>query len=197
MELGQRHLSAVAGIFDNLTQSSGLRGAIGTCRRDTPIWKLESAFRCRSCGTPRYKAAGPHDQADKGTEDHSSPFANNHLGKHRVSRRNGLNPIMRFFREFRTNFLPFEIGHNSRFGPVNANCLLWRVKDWQWDDPHGSDGNPFLLPDTRSHGAPNWVGYIPIKNSGLLCLLVSAVVGVCPLLDEQRKTFARIELFRF
>jgi hypothetical protein len=24
--------------------------------RDTPIWKLESAFRCRSCGTPRYRA---------------------------------------------------------------------------------------------------------------------------------------------
>jgi hypothetical protein len=23
--------------------------------RDTPIWKLETAFRCRSCGTPRYK----------------------------------------------------------------------------------------------------------------------------------------------
>jgi hypothetical protein len=24
--------------------------------RDTPIWKLESAFRCRSCGTLRYRA---------------------------------------------------------------------------------------------------------------------------------------------
>jgi hypothetical protein len=24
--------------------------------RDTPIWKLESAFRCRYCGTPRYRA---------------------------------------------------------------------------------------------------------------------------------------------
>ena len=24
--------------------------------RDTPIWKLESALRCRSCGTPRYRA---------------------------------------------------------------------------------------------------------------------------------------------
>ena len=23
--------------------------------RDTPIWKLESSFRCRSCGTRRYK----------------------------------------------------------------------------------------------------------------------------------------------
>ena len=23
--------------------------------RDTPIWKLETAFRCRSCGTPRYR----------------------------------------------------------------------------------------------------------------------------------------------
>ena len=23
--------------------------------RDTPIWQLESAFRCRSCGTPRYR----------------------------------------------------------------------------------------------------------------------------------------------
>jgi hypothetical protein len=23
--------------------------------RDTPIWKLEPSFRCRSCGTPRYK----------------------------------------------------------------------------------------------------------------------------------------------
>jgi ribosomal protein L44E len=23
--------------------------------RDTPIWKLEAAFRCRSCGTRRYK----------------------------------------------------------------------------------------------------------------------------------------------
>jgi hypothetical protein len=23
--------------------------------RDTPIWKLETAFRCRSCGTRRYK----------------------------------------------------------------------------------------------------------------------------------------------
>ena len=24
-------------------------------RRDTPIWKLEGSFRCRSCGTRRYK----------------------------------------------------------------------------------------------------------------------------------------------
>jgi hypothetical protein len=24
--------------------------------RDTPIWKLESALRCRSCATPRYRA---------------------------------------------------------------------------------------------------------------------------------------------
>lgn len=23
--------------------------------RDTPIWKLEASFRCRSCGTRRYK----------------------------------------------------------------------------------------------------------------------------------------------
>jgi hypothetical protein len=23
--------------------------------RDTPIWKLEGSFRCRSCGTRRYK----------------------------------------------------------------------------------------------------------------------------------------------
>src|SRR5437763_609379 len=23
--------------------------------RTTPIWKLEGSFRCRSCGTPRYK----------------------------------------------------------------------------------------------------------------------------------------------
>jgi hypothetical protein len=23
--------------------------------RDTPIWKLEGSFRCRSCGTPRYR----------------------------------------------------------------------------------------------------------------------------------------------
>jgi hypothetical protein len=23
--------------------------------RETPIWKLESALRCRSCGTPRYR----------------------------------------------------------------------------------------------------------------------------------------------
>src|SRR3954466_5820326 len=23
--------------------------------RNTPIWKLEGSFRCRSCGTPRYK----------------------------------------------------------------------------------------------------------------------------------------------
>ena len=23
--------------------------------RDTPIWKLEPSFRCRSCGTRRYK----------------------------------------------------------------------------------------------------------------------------------------------
>jgi len=23
--------------------------------RDTPVWKLESSFRCRSCGTRRYK----------------------------------------------------------------------------------------------------------------------------------------------
>jgi hypothetical protein len=23
--------------------------------RDTPLWKLETAFRCRSCGTPRYR----------------------------------------------------------------------------------------------------------------------------------------------
>jgi hypothetical protein len=31
---------------------------LDTIRRpgDTPIWKLESAFRCRSCGTPRYRA---------------------------------------------------------------------------------------------------------------------------------------------
>jgi hypothetical protein len=35
MELGLRHLSAVAGIFHNLTRSSDLRGAIRTCRRGT------------------------------------------------------------------------------------------------------------------------------------------------------------------
>ena len=23
--------------------------------RNTPIWKLEGSFRCRACGTPRYK----------------------------------------------------------------------------------------------------------------------------------------------
>src|SRR6059058_4885599 len=32
--------------------------------RNTPIWKLEGSFRCRSCGTP-LQAARAHDQADR------------------------------------------------------------------------------------------------------------------------------------
>lgn len=36
--------------------------------RDTPIWKLEAALKCRSCRTLHLCAAGPHDQADKGTK---------------------------------------------------------------------------------------------------------------------------------
>jgi hypothetical protein len=31
--------------------------------RDTPIWKLEAALKCRSCRKGRY-AASAHDQAD-------------------------------------------------------------------------------------------------------------------------------------
>jgi hypothetical protein len=33
------------------------RAALDAIRRarDTPIWKLEPSFRCRSCGTRRYK----------------------------------------------------------------------------------------------------------------------------------------------
>jgi hypothetical protein len=30
--------------------------------RDTPIWKLEAALKCRSCRKGRYGAAGAHDK---------------------------------------------------------------------------------------------------------------------------------------
>jgi hypothetical protein len=37
------------------TQDTG-EFAVGCYRaRDTPIWKLEPSFRCRSCGARRYK----------------------------------------------------------------------------------------------------------------------------------------------
>jgi hypothetical protein len=32
--------------------------------RDTPIWKLEAALKCRSCRKGPLCAAGAHDQAD-------------------------------------------------------------------------------------------------------------------------------------
>jgi phage FluMu protein Com len=32
--------------------------------RDTPIWKLEAALKCRSCRKGPLRAAGAHDQAD-------------------------------------------------------------------------------------------------------------------------------------
>jgi len=39
--------------------------------RDTPIWKLEAAPKCRSCRNAATLAAGAHDQADASARDHS------------------------------------------------------------------------------------------------------------------------------
>jgi len=39
--------------------------------RDTPIWKLEAALKCRSCRKGRLRAAGAHDQADRDARDHA------------------------------------------------------------------------------------------------------------------------------
>jgi len=36
--------------------------------RDTPIWKLEAALKCRSCRTPRY-SPGAYDPAHRRTAD--------------------------------------------------------------------------------------------------------------------------------
>jgi hypothetical protein len=37
-------------------QGAEKAGQDGSCKppRDTPIWKLEAALKCRSCRTPRY-----------------------------------------------------------------------------------------------------------------------------------------------
>jgi hypothetical protein len=37
--------------------------------RDTPIWKLEVALKCRSCKKGRCGAAGAHDQTDRKARD--------------------------------------------------------------------------------------------------------------------------------
>jgi hypothetical protein len=40
--------------------------------RDTPIWKLEAALKCRSCKKGRYAPpVGAHDQADRAAGDHA------------------------------------------------------------------------------------------------------------------------------
>jgi ribosomal protein L44E len=39
--------------------------------RDTPIWKLEVALKCRSCKKSRYAPPGAHDQADRNAGDHA------------------------------------------------------------------------------------------------------------------------------
>ena len=42
------------------------------CPRDTPIWKLEAALRCRSWRKGRYAPPVHIDQADTGAGDHAS-----------------------------------------------------------------------------------------------------------------------------
>jgi hypothetical protein len=39
--------------------------------RNTPIWKLEAALKCRSCKKRAVRAICAHDQADDGTRDHA------------------------------------------------------------------------------------------------------------------------------
>src|SRR5437899_84047 len=39
--------------------------------RETPIWKLEVSFRCRSCGHAPLQAACPHDQVDRAAGDYA------------------------------------------------------------------------------------------------------------------------------
>jgi hypothetical protein len=39
--------------------------------RDTPLWRLEASFKCRSCRKGRYAPAGPHDQTDRHARDHA------------------------------------------------------------------------------------------------------------------------------
>jgi hypothetical protein len=39
--------------------------------RDTPIWKLEPALKCRSRKKGRYAPPVPHDQADRNARDHA------------------------------------------------------------------------------------------------------------------------------
>ncbi len=41
--------------------------------RDTPIWKLEAALKCRSCKKGRY-APPAHDQAGRNAGDHAVPL---------------------------------------------------------------------------------------------------------------------------
>ena len=39
--------------------------------RDTPIWKLEAALKCRSCKKATIRAARPYDQADPAARNHA------------------------------------------------------------------------------------------------------------------------------
>jgi hypothetical protein len=39
--------------------------------RNTPIWKLEAAPKCRSCKRGPLRAVRPHDQADREAGDHA------------------------------------------------------------------------------------------------------------------------------
>jgi hypothetical protein len=48
--------------------------------RDTPIWKLEAALKCRSRKKGRY-AAGAHDQADSDAGDHARQVGASGLGE--------------------------------------------------------------------------------------------------------------------
>jgi len=42
--------------------------------RDTPIWKLEAALKCRSCRKGRYAPPLHMDQADRNARDHPLPL---------------------------------------------------------------------------------------------------------------------------
>jgi hypothetical protein len=49
--------------------------------RDTPIWKLETAFCCRSCGTPNYRP--PVHMIRLTKEQNIAPYVRVHLDDER------------------------------------------------------------------------------------------------------------------
>jgi hypothetical protein len=63
---GNASMATLAGLRSNaiaVRPAPAYRWADIRRPRDTPIWKLEAALKCRSCRSPRYAPPVSHDQA--------------------------------------------------------------------------------------------------------------------------------------